>query len=53
MIYILIVLWIIVGLLDAHLAFTHPEKFVRITNGFLSLMWFLLVITSIVELSLL
>lgn len=50
MIYVLIALWGIVGLLDAYLAFTHPEKFVRITNGFLSLMWFLLVIESIVNL---
>lgn len=50
MIYVLIALWGIVGLLDAYLAFTHPEKFVRITNSFLSLMWFLLVIKSIVNL---
>ena len=50
MIYVLIALWGIVGLLDAYLAFTHPEKFVRIANGFLSLMWFLLVIESIVNL---
>ena len=50
MIYILITLWAIVGLLDAYLAFTHPEKFVRITNGFLSLMWFLLVAEGIVNL---
>lgn len=50
MIYVLIALWAIIGLLDAYLAVTHPEKFVRITNGFLSLMWFLLVITSIVDL---
>ena len=50
MIYVLIALWAIMGLLDVYLAFTHPEKFVRITNGFLSLMWFLLVVTDIVNL---
>ena len=48
MIYLLIALWIIVGLLDAYLAFTHHEKFVRVTNGFLSVMWFTLVIDSII-----
>ena len=50
MIYILISLWAIVGLLDAYLAFTHPEKFVRVTNGFLSVMWFILVISGIIRL---
>ena len=50
MIYILIALWVIMGLLDAYLAFTHPEKFVRVTNSFLSLMWFLLVIKGIINL---
>ena len=50
MIYLLIALWAIVGLLDAYLAFTHPEKFVRVTNGFLSVMWFALVISSIIRL---
>lgn len=50
MIYVLIALWAIVGLLDAYLAFTHPEKFVRVTNGFLSVMWFTLVISSIIRL---
>ena len=50
MMYLLIALWAIVGLLDAYLAFTHPEKFVRVTNGFLSVMWFILVINSIINL---
>ena len=50
MIYVLISLWAIIGLLDAYLAVTHPQKFVRITNGFLSLMWFLLVVMGIVNL---
>ena len=50
MIYLLIALWTIVGLLDAYLAFTHPEKFVRVTNGFLSVMWFILVISGIIRL---
>ena len=50
MIYVLIALWSIMGLLDAYLAFTHPEKFVRITNGFLSLMWFLIVVEGIISL---
>ena len=50
MIYVLIILWAIMGLLDAYFAFTHPKKFVRITNGFLSLIWFLLVVMGIIKL---
>ena len=50
MIFVLITLWAIMCLLNAYLAFTLPGKLVRIVNGFFSLMWFLLVVISIVNL---